>query len=462
LLLSTLRDIFLGKKDLFKGLWIEDKIDWKPHQVIHLSFGKSDFREIGLRRAIELKLAQVAKANKISLENESFVNQFEELILKMASHGQVVILIDEYDKPIIEYLSKEEIAQAIENRNILKSFYSVIKDLDKYIRFLFITGVSKFSKVSIFSELNNLLDISLHSNYAELLGYTQPEMEHYFAKYMKYVANKLSLNIENLKNELKQWYNGYDFSGMGNETVYNPFSILSFMESGQFGNYWFSTGTPTFLIKMLKEKGMYNIESETASEITLSNFKIEDLDVTTLLFQTGYLTIQSKIAFDTYILTYPNREVKNSMLQMLLAEFAHLNSGKAQPLVIKLRQALTNTDIKEAVKQINSLLAQIPYDIFEADLESYYHSIIFLTFTLLGYYADAEVHTSEGRIDAVVKTDTHIFILEFKINDTAESALQQIKDRHYADRYLNEGKQICLVGMACKEKTIKDYLVENI
>ncbi|NJL15190.1 MAG: ATP-binding protein [Microscillaceae bacterium] len=462
LLLSTLRDIFLGKRALFEGLWIEDKIEWQKHNVIHLSFGKADFKELGLKEAITLQLGDIAREYAIQLIGEDIANQFENLIKGLSKEKQVVILIDEYDKPIIEYLGKEEIPQALENRDILKIFYSCLKDLDAHIRFLFITGVSKFSKVSIFSDLNNLEDITLLQDYATLLGYTQSELEHYFEPYLNYMVQEKKIDKTQLLQDLKQWYNGYDFSGENTEKVYNPFSILNFMKNRQFSNYWFSTGTPTFLTKKMAEQQIYQLEGIEADEISLAKSNIEDLDIIALLFQTGYLTIKEKVAFDIYALDYPNQEVKDALLRFLLVEYAHTLDSQTKPLVSKIQRAFAKNDIEEVFRHLNALFAKIPYDIFEERLESYYHSIIYLTFTLLGYYTSAEVHTSEGRIDALVKTNENIYILEFKVGDTAENALQQIKDRKYYQQYESEGKPIYLIGVACNQKQLKEYLVEPI
>jgi len=462
LLVSTLRDIFLAKKELFKGLWIEDKIDWEKHNVIHFSFGKSDFKETGLLEAISKRLQQVAKDYDIELIGKDIANQFENLIKNLAQENQVVILIDEYDKPIIEYLGKEEIPKAYENRSILKTFYSVLKDLDSYIRFFLITGVSKFSKVSIFSDLNNVSDISMHPRYATLLGYTQKELESYFEENINHITKEQGIEKQELLTDLKKWYNGYDFVGENQDKVYNPFSILSFMESGKISNYWFSTGTPTFLTKMLKEQGIYDVQGAIADEDSLGKFELDNLDAITVLFQTGYLTLEEKIEFDVFTLNYPNQEVKNSMFRFLLAEYAYNTSRVSQSLVIKLKRAFNKNDIDSVFEYLNALFAKIPYQIFEEQLESYYHSIIFLTFTMLGYYAKAEVQTSKGRIDAVVETEENIYILEFKVSATAEEALSQIKETNYFQKYKDIEKNIFLIGVACKEKELKEYLVEKV
>ncbi|SFF37864.1 ATP-binding protein [Thermoflexibacter ruber] len=457
LLLSTLSSIFSGEKDLFQGLWIEDKITWGKYPIIYLDFGKADFKELGLRASIEIKLSKIADESGIVLTANGIGNRFEEIIRELSAEKKVVILIDEYDKPIIEYLGKEQLPQALENRDILKEFYSVIKGLDAHIQFFFLTGVSKFSKVSIFSDLNNLHDITIEPTFSTMLGYTQSELEHYFGERMKELAQQQGVSYQDFLDKVRLWYNGYAWNGK--EKVYNPFSILNFMYSGDFRNYWFETGTPTFLVKMMKESFMFNVESIDADEGMLGNFRIEALNETTLLFQTGYLTIKEREG-RVYTLGYPNFEVKDSMNQYLMREFAYKDHVNAP--ILYMHRALKTKDIEKVVEHFNTLFANIPYQIFEEKQESFYHAIIFLAFQLLGYYAQAEVSTSKGRVDAVVQYEDKIFVIEFKVNDSAESAISQIKAKNYHQKYLRQGKEVILLGFACQNKEIADWKMETI
>ncbi len=457
LLISTLSDIFSGNKDLFQGLWIEDKIAWESYPIIRFDFGKADFKELGLRKSIQIKLEEIAKKHEIKFSAEGIGNRFEELIKKLSVEKKVAILVDEYDKPIIEYLGKEEIHKAMENRDILKEFYSVIKGLDAHIQFFFLTGVSKFSKVSIFSDLNNLQDLTLHPAYSSLLGYTQAELEFYFGERIKEIAESQGVTYQNLIDKIRFWYNGYAW--LGKEKVYNPFSILNFMDSGDFRNYWFETGTPTFLVKMMRENFDYNIEEITTDEAMLGNFRIESLNEITLLFQTGYLTIKEREE-NIYTLGYPNKEVKNSLTNYLLQEFS--NSMNVSSPVWHISKDLKKKDIESVVSRFNTLFANIPYQIFEEKQESFYHAILFLAFQLLGYYAQAEVSTSKGRIDAVVQYEDKIFVMEFKVNDSAESAIAQIKAKNYHQKYLNQDKEVILLGFACQNKGIADWKMETV
>ena len=464
LLISTLKELFLGKKELFEGLFIEDKIEWNFFPVIHLDFSKSNYKEIGLNLAIKERLDYQANLYEIELESQIVSSQLEELIRKLYKkyNQQVVLLIDEYDKPIIDFLEKDKIHIAEENREIMKNFYSSIKSLDNELRFFFLTGVSRFTKVSVFSDLNNLNDITVSRLANTLVGYTETEINHYFDDYIKLIAKEKNTTQLEIKQEIKEWYNGYSFGG---EKLYNPFSVLNFMSDREFNNYWFTTGTPTFLVKLMREKQYYDMDNTIMDLDSLGNFDITTMQPITVLFQTGYLTLLKEIDRKVYNLGYPNREVKNSMLNLLLNSYTYQEQGFAIPLAVQLKQAFLKQDLKTFFIHFNTLFAKIPYQIFEQHKESYYHSIIFLVFELLGFYIDAEVSTSIGRIDAVVKTGTHIYILEFKVDDTAQNAIQQIKDKKYAEKYLSEqkkGKKIIFIGVACQEKTIKEYLVEEV
>ena len=291
--MSTLAELFQGNQELFEGLWIHDHWDWQQtHPVLDFRFNKSGYKVSGLETFLYEELADRAAAYGITLKKSSYPAQLEELIIALAQqHQRVVILIDEYDKPILDYL--DDLPQARANREILKNFYSVLKPLDPYLRFVLLTGVSKFSgsppgQVSIFSELNNLKDLTLHSRYPTLLGYTQAELEHYFADRIDQLAPSFG-GREALLTQIKQWYNGYSWDAQ--HFVYNPYSVLNFFDQGDFQNFWFETGTPTFLVKLLNRERKYNLENQQVSALVLSAFEIERIDAYTLLFQTGYLTI---------------------------------------------------------------------------------------------------------------------------------------------------------------------------
>jgi len=456
LLLSTIDYIFQAKKELFKGLWIEDKIEWKEYPIIRLDFSPMNYRDLGLENELLRSLRRIAKKYNLEIDFDSSKVFFENLILELSKIEKVVILIDEYDKPIIDYLEPDQLHEAKKNRSIMKNFYGVLKNLDSHIRFLFITGVSKFSKVSIFSDLNHLEDLTVKPYSATLVGYTQSELEHYFGKRIEEIAQNQGLSYEELLQSIKKWYNGYSWLG---EKVYNPFSVLNFVKSGQLMNFWFETGTPTFLVKILNKNFEYNFEEVEANDTILSNFDIENIYPLTLLFQTGYLTIK-KHTGRFYVLSYPNLEVKYSLLENILTDYTKLPNTSAT--AYRIRQSFDTHNFELFQEQINILFSKIPYQLFEANQEKYYHAIIFMILHLLGYDIECEISTSKGRIDAVIITEKSVYILEFKINDSSENAIRQIREKEYFKKYLDRNKPVFLVGIALKDKEIETMIVENL
>ncbi|HMQ48721.1 MAG TPA: AAA family ATPase [Saprospiraceae bacterium] len=456
LTLSTLKELFSGQQALFEGLWIYDHWNWEEtHPVIHISFSSIGYKELGLEKAIEILLQEIAQDFGIALLKEGISQMLEELIQQLSSHNRVILLIDEYDKPIVDYL--DDIQLARENQQILKSFYSIIKDADPYIRFLMITGVSKFSKVSIFSELNNLTDLTIHPKFTTLVGYTQAELENYFEEGFEELAGTLAPTVADVKRLVKDWYNGYSWDGKN--FVYNPFSILSFFGAGEIQYFWFSTGTPTFLVNLLKERNYYDVGPVEVGQAAFDSFDIENIDTHSLLFQTGYLTIKSVEPFGLYVLDYPNKEVKDSMLQYLVAGFSHGAYSRTTPIVIKLRKAFLDNEMEQVIAIINGLFKSIPSQIFIKEKEAYYHSVVFLVFQYLGQFIDAEVNTSDGRIDAVVQTPSHIYVLEFKLDESASAAIQQISKKGYLEKYANNEKQVLGIGInfSSVKKCVDDW-----
>jgi len=460
LTLSTLKSLFQGEKELFDKLWVQDYWDWtKKHPVIHIGFSSIGYKELGLEKAIEIELRKIAKNAAIELEQKGISQLFKELIEKLSQKNKVVLLIDECDKPIIDYL--DDLPQAKSHQQILKSFYSILKDSDEYIRFLMITGVSKFSKVSIFSELNNLTDLTIHPKFTTLVGYTQAELEKYFEEGFQELIGILAPTRVKLLRLIKDWYNGYSWDG--ENFVYNPFSVLSFFGAGEFQNFWFTTGTPTFLIKLLKERQIVNLEQVEVDSSAFESYDIESLDTFPLLFQTGYCTIKSKEEFGLYVLNYPNKEVKESMLRYLIGSFRNDSPARSTPIVIQLRKAFLANDYNKIITIINSLFKSIPSHIFIKEKEAYYHSVVFLVFQYLGQFIEAEVNTSDGRIDAVVQTDTHVYILEFKLDESADLAVQQIQEKGYAEKYQSLEKEIVGLGInfSSTTKSVEDWKTVN-
>jgi len=459
LLLSTVKEIFSGSKDLFKGLWIEQHWNWEQrHPVIHLSLSRIDYQALGLYEALNREMDALATEKGIQLTADHLKGKFEELVQKTAADGKVVILIDEYDKPIVDYLN--DIPKAQENRSIFKSFYSVLKDADEYIRLLLITGVSKFTKVSIFSDLNNLNDITLHPKYTTLAGITQQELETDFAVEIE----EMQRSVPTILQEIKEWYNGYSWRD-GTDTVYNPFSLLRFMEAGVFQNFWYQTGTPSFLVEQIKKNKEYQFDGLRMGEIGLGNFDIERISPAPLLFQTGYLTIKHyDPRTQTYTLDYPNKEVESSLLEALLSAYREVFPGDSLALAGDLRIALESNDIKRFITLLNTLIATIPYDLWRADNESIFSIIVHLTFKLLGVYIEAEVPSSRGRSDMIIQTDTHIYSLEFKLDQSPQKALDQILNKGYLRPYQADSRTKVAIGInfSSKKREVSGYRVRKL
>ncbi len=445
LFLSTLDYLFQGRRELFKGLFIEDKWDWsKPSPVIKISFSNIGHKSVGLEKAINDALDNIAEKNQITLTVEGIDRKFKDLVEKLyQKSGNVVILIDEYDKPIIDYLG-DDTQKAIENRGILKSFYSILKDADPFVKLVFITGVSKFSKVSIFSDLNNLQDLTIDDRFASCCGITQEELESNFDEELK-VFDKASI---------KSWYNGYTWDLT--TSVYNPFSLLNFFIKRKFRNYWFETGTPTFLINLAKQAQLYDFENQRLSAVQLSSYDLENLAIIPLMFQTGYLTITN---FDDdgqiYTLNYPNREVKEAYLEYLVNSYIQSQKDTGIVMVIDMRTALLAFDLDKFKALVNTLFKSIPYTIWQNENEHFFHAILHLTFRLLDMFVDSEVQTSDGRIDAIVRLDKYVYCFEFKLDGSADSALQQIIDKEYLLPYLYQGKTCIAIGMNFSKETKK-------
>lgn len=460
LTLSVIKELHSGDRSLFEGLWVVDNWDWeaKHRPVLHFSMSTIGYQDMGLEVALHRRLEREASSLGIELQEAALGLKFQELLRHLsAEQGKVVLLIDEYDKPLIDYLDQPE--RAREHQRIFKSFYSIIKDSDPYLEFLLITGVSKFSKFSIFSDLNNLQDITLHPKYATLTGYTQEELEDYFSDYLQEAAAFNQLSKETLLERVREWYNGYSWDGR--HFVYNPFSVLSFCSALQFSNFWFSTGTPTVLIRLLKDREMYDLAREEVSVLSFDSYDIDHLQVNPLLFQTGYLTIKKmNAALGVATLDYPNREVRGAFYSYLIGAYReNYDQGQSTPLVVNVMEAFQRNDLEAVIAVIRTLFKTIPSHIFLHKAEAYYHSLIHLLFNYLGVYVQSEVNTSNGRLDAAVHTDTHIYVLEYKLDQSAAAALAQIQQRGYVDIYRNSSKQLIGLGinMSSHDETVDDW-----
>ncbi len=465
LLISTLEAYFKGKKELFKGLAMESlEKEWIEYPVLHLDLNAEKFESP--EKLNNLLNDALCKWERIygSCESEkSFSLRFMGIIRRAAEKTgkQVVILIDEYDKPLLQTIGNEELQDDF--RGTLKAFYGVMKSSDRYIRFALLTGVTKFSKVSVFSDLNNLEDISLQSDYQALCGITHNELTSLLADEIKELANANGMTEENAKNELKEWYDGYHFTAKG-IGIYNPFSLLQVMKQKAFGNYWFETGTPTFLVESLK-KNRYPLENLVGSMATsdiLGGTDSADENPLPVLYQSGYLTIKGYYSeFKTFVLGFPNREVEDGFTRFILPYYASVQKADSPSEIIRLVQEVRAGKVDSFMTRLQSFFADTPYELVR-DLELHYQNVMFIVFKLLGFYTQAEYHTSKGRIDLLVKTDKYIYIMEFKLDGTAEQALQQINEKSYSAPFSSDGRTIIKIGanFSNKSHSLEKWIVE--
>lgn len=483
LLCSTLEDIFLGNKELFKGLWIYEQsgFDWQRHPVIHI-----DFSQIANRTPTELTegimslLDEIAEGYDVgplvyTTPGEMLKKLTTKLIKKYGDTHKVVLIIDEYDKAILEHIQDVNIANIM--REILKSFYEFIKGLDRYLRFVFITGVSRFSKTSIFSGLNQLVDISMDPRYAHLVGCTSEEINLFLADHLEYSAREQRLSIQELQDKLRIWYNGYRFwndqpkglRSLGHAEparLYAPISILKCLDFSRFDNYWFDTGTPTFLIKLIA-KNDYPVEQFDTLEASyqeLATFEPEHISLVTLLFQTGYITIKSYNEIrQNYIFDVPNQEIQDSLFNYILEYITKCARSTINTILRDLYDSLMHNQVDKFIAHIKFFYSSIPYTVV-IEKEKYYQTIFYVILKLLTIKTEVEKATNIGRIDMVVETDKFLYIFEFKLNGSAQDALQQIHATHYYQPYVRLSKQIVLVGInfSSKEKNISNYLMQEL
>jgi hypothetical protein len=457
LFVSTLECIFKGKKKLFKDLWIyNSNYEWKEHPVIVLDFNgisleTSEIFENSLSRYLKEK----AQSFNLSLTGITLKEKFKELVVKLAKETgeSVVLLIDEYDKPIISHLGKGEEALEIakRNREILKSFFGTIKEFEviKNLRFVLLTGVSKFSKAGVFSELNNLEDFTMSYEYSSLLGITDEEIEKYFQEYIKICADFYGKSISEMKQIIKDYYNGYRFSRK-KEYVYNPFSLLNFLKQKEIKNYWFESGTPTFLVNLLKEENFYlpKVESLIVEESIFSSYELDNLDPTALLFQTGYLTIKEyDFEMNEYVLSYPNKEVKYSFLKILYRSY--VNGADRDNKFLELGRTLKKGDLKRFIDIAKSIFSGIAYSVGSRLNEANFHTLFYLMLNAGGVPAEIELLSCDGRIDMLVRWKERVYIIEFKCNQSADRAIEQIKEKNYVSRITYHGlrQKIYLIGI---------------
>ena len=469
LLLDTINEAFSGEKELFKGLYIYDTdYTFAKHPVLRLDMSRiSNKTSEILENSLVLALKTRAIEEGLEVPGNIPADIFQYLIEALYKKYQqrVVVLIDEYDKPILDHLTNIETAEI--NRQVLRGFYGILKSMDPYLRLTFITGVSKFTKTSIFSELNNLLDITLTEDYANICGITVADLSIYFSEHIDNLAcqNKFKC-YSNLHDEILSWYDGYSWDGC--TRVINPFSLLSFFTQKRFASFWYASGTPKFLIDLIKKRpqGYADLNNFEISEWSLDTFDIQKMSAAPLLFQTGYLTIKEILdesAPPIYLLDLPNFEVRMAFNMHILAEFTETEGAFAETSYRRIKDALASGDLYGMLNTMKALFASIPYQLHIGQ-EYYYHSIFYAMMNLLGFDIDAEVPVSGGRVDAVLELDDKVYVIEFKyLNCPPDAAsalkqklfekalpegMKQIKERGYYKKFLGSGKTVYLAAFA--------------
>ena len=474
LLLSAMKYYWEGKEELFRGLKIEKLEEnnpeaWTKYPVFYFDFNGANYNDSdALECILNEHLDRWEEKYDITPEKEQTLgSRFRNLIIAASNISglRCVILVDEYDKPLMEAMEDKVLLQ--HNKGVYKGFFSTLKGFDEYLQFVFITGVTKFHKVSIFSDLNQLRDISMNEKYAGICGITESEMKEYFADDITEMADKRKISKDECLEKLKKHYDGYYFhqDGMG---VYNPFSLFNAFADLSFGSYWFETGTPTFLINRVKDSGTdlrrFTEHTIYANERTLKDYTGESTDLTPLLYQTGYLTISGYDSRrDRYILSFPNEEVKYGFLESLLPAYVPKATSTNGLDIFTLDDYIENGDLEKIRDVLTALFAGISYTLETDPFEHYFQAVIYLVFTLLGRMVQCEMHTFTGRIDCKVETDRFIYLFEFKRDGSAEDALKQIEDKSYDLPFKADNRKIYKIGVNfdSKSRTLEDWKVSE-
>ena len=470
LLTSTLEAYFSGRKDLFKGLAIEKlEKEWKQYPVLH--FDLSDIKKgtvEDFEDSVNSSLASMEETYGVVKTADNLATRFKELVecIYKRTGKQVVVLIDEYDAPLLTVLHDPERLEKM--RTALQSFYSPIKKLDPYLRFVFITGITKFSQLSIFSQLNNLKNISMKPQYAAICGITQKELEDNFQEGIRALGEENEMTSEQVLAKLARTYDGYHFAHKS-PGVYNPFSLLSAMDNCDFDNYWFSTGTPTFLVNMLKHFHA-DITKIDGSEAFATDFDqpTENMQsILPLFYQSGYITIKSyDPIIDRYTLGYPNEEVKVGLMRILVPYYVHTNTLEAGNAVVQMYLALRKDDMDGCLKAMQEFLTTIPYQentLKDAPTtEGHFTAMLYVMFSLLNVYVESQVRNAKGRLDILIKTDTSIYVMELKMNGDLDKALQQIDEKDYTIPYQSDGRKVVKVAInfSTEDRTLKAWKIE--
>jgi len=464
LTLSTLHEYFDGQKGLFAGLKIERlESKWEKYPVFHFDFNSENYDSVeSVKSLISFYLSDLEKVYGSDSNAESNSQRFINLIKNAVNQTgkNVVILVDEYDKPLLNNMSNPDLQDKI--RAELKAFYGVLKTCDKQIKIAFITGVTKFSKVSLFSDVNNLKDISNKLEYSTICGATEREIHEYLDCYVDAMAEYNEISKDDCYKELKKWYEGYHFHPNAEDT-YNPFGLMRALDEKEFKDYWFETGTPTFLVKEMKRNNMKlsNLDRVECAENELSEIDNFANNPVPLLYQSGYLTIKGYDKFfKTYILGMPNQEIGEALPKFIL-NFSFPKTGTEDFSIVNFTRDVFGGNIDGFMKRFCALLADSNYEIV-GDAEKYFQNVFYLIFKLLGFYAEVERNTSDGRMDAVVKTPQHIYVFEFKLDKPAQEALDQINSKEYALPFSVDGRTLYKVGVSFSSETrkVKEWVKE--
>ncbi len=468
LLITTLKALFLGKRELFKGLAIDCKADWDwtPCPVLHLDLNtnKFDTPEV-LEKKLDDSLSVWETEYGCPHPDLPLGMRFEKVIEQAYKQtGQrVVILVDEYDKPMLQAIGNPELQETY--RSTLKGFYGALKSMDGCIKFAMLTGVTKFGKVSVFSDLNNLRDISLSREYYDVCGVTEEEMLSYFPAEIDALAQQSGMSREECVARLRKMYDGYHFEETA-PGVYNPFSLLNTFKSRKFGSYWFETGTPSYLVTLLRRHN-YGLEEMATSEVTadvLNSIDAESTNPIPVIYQSGYLTIKGyKERFKKYILGFPNEEVEEGFVKYLVPFYLDNREKRSVFDVEKFSDDVESGNPEQFLTRLKSLFASAPYDSVTGDKENHFQNMMWVAFKMIGFYSHTEYHTSDGRIDLLVETPQYRYVMEFKLDGTAEEALQQIKDKDYPLQFSLDDKKTFLVGVnfSMDTRTIDKYVIEK-
>ena len=465
LLLSTLEAYAQGKKELFKGLALEKlEKDWTVYPVLHLDLNTEKYdTEASLENKLELTLKQWEAEYGYNPDEYSVATRFEGVIRRACEQTghRVVILIDEYDKPMLQAIGNEALQN--EYRSTLKAFYGALKSMDGCIRFALLTGVTKFGKVSVFSDLNNLMDISMDDRYVEICGISEKEVHAYFEEDIHALATATGMSYEQACAELKANYDGYHFTenAVG---MYNPFSLLNTFAKKKFGSYWFETGTPTYLVELLKlhHYPIEDLEHIVTSQPVLDSIDTASTDPIPVIYQSGYLTIKGyNKMFENYTLGFPNREVEQGFFKFLLPNYASVSVSKSPYQIQCFVEEVMAGKVDDFFDRLKTMFADIPYELAR-DREVHYQNILYIIFKLMGFYVQVEYHTSRGRIDLVLQTQDYVYIMEFKLNGSADEALAQIREKGYAAPFAKDSRTVYRIGVNFSDelRNIQEVKVE--